>query len=106
MKKLYILAFFLLLTVAIPRALYAQETETQPITNSNEDQHQETALQDLETTPKIIHSKQDSTATRALPKTKTTTEKIGDKKVEEESGPFNFLYYIIQRFKSSDIIEE
>jgi hypothetical protein len=32
------------------------------------------------------------------------TEKTAEKKTDESS--FNFLYYIIQRFKSSDIIED
>jgi hypothetical protein len=108
MKKLLTSVFFFLLMASLPWVAYAQETESQPTTsNSSEDQQHEPTLQELEPTPsKVMHSKQDSASARPLLKIKAIPEKSADKKTEEEAGPFNFLYYIIQRFKSSDIIEE
>jgi hypothetical protein len=54
-----------------------------------------------------IHTKQDSVGARTVKKAATEIQKPSSKKaVSEDEAPFNFLYYIIQRFKTSDIIED
>lgn len=52
-------------------------------------------------------AKADSLALKApLKKVAVDTQKQASKKGEDDAVPFNFLYYIIQRFKTSDIIED
>lgn len=49
--------------------------------------------------------KSDSLAIKTPLKKITADSQKAGKKPEDDTVPFNFLYYIIQRFKTSDIIE-
>jgi hypothetical protein len=56
---------------------------------------------------KPVPVKPDSAATKPLPKIKPASEaQKPTKKGDEDAVSFNFLYYVIQRFKLSDIVKD
>ena len=53
----------------------------------------------------MIHNKP-SLITTTPAKSKPSEHKTADSKEEDDALSFNFLYYIIQKFKISDLIDE
>lgn len=111
MKKLFALfCFAFLLSAAMPQLVYAQESNPRQYgtlegqtDNSDFDPTSEGEMNSV----KPVLSKQDSLfAKTAQKKAIADLQKSAPKKASEDEAPFNFLYYIIQRFKTSDIIED
>jgi len=97
-------AFFLFL--ALPSS--AQEKQNFP--NNEPDQNQEEINQPLDSHPNLAKEKEtlrDSIIVKPAPavRPKHTDGAAPKNKPEEETLSFNFLYYIIQKFKVSDIID-
>lgn len=89
---------------------FAQEANTRQygtLEGQSDNRYYETNSESESLTSKPATAKQDSIGIRSAVK-KTTPELIKQtaKKADEDAIPFNFLYYIIQRFKASDIIED
>jgi hypothetical protein len=97
------------LSVAMPTLVAAQESSSRQygtLEGQHENQGDEVILDTEHTGLKPVVVKPDTLFNRAgTKKTASEQQKISPKKGEDEA-PFNFLYYIIQRFKASDIIEE
>jgi len=113
MKKLFatfILTFALL--VGVQFLSFAQESNTHQYGNgtleSQDGRDYEQPNPELEgTSTKLPLSKPDSILIKPSLKIKPSMEiQKPAKKADEDAVSFNFLYYIIQRFKSSDIIED
>jgi hypothetical protein len=88
-------------------AVQAQESNTKHY--GTLEGHAETPVDEVgsETEPAAVKTKQDSIAIRSVKKATSEIQKPSPKKASaEDEAPFNFLYYIIQRFKTSDIIED
>jgi hypothetical protein len=89
----------LLMAFAVPS--WAQE-KSYPIIEEVSDSEQDRYVDE---SPDNETASRDSVALRpALPKSKEKSDKQANE--GEDALSFNFLYYIIQRFKMSDIMEE
>lgn len=110
MKKLLascLLTFALL--AAMPQLVLAQESNPRQygtLEGQQENQDFEATSEGEPLSTKPLVSKQDSIFSRNAVKKTTDPLKTAPKKNNEDEAPFNFLYYIIQRFKTSDIIED
>lgn len=111
MKKVSIKVFLLThLLVGVCTTLFAQETTSQhefPSENTASRTEEEAEIDTEAATSKTTTTKAETELTKSLqkPKPVVDNQKIA-KKVEDDVVSFNFLYYVIQRFKSSDIIED
>ncbi|MCZ8354725.1 MAG: hypothetical protein O9340_08320 [Cyclobacteriaceae bacterium] len=104
MRKFLQLIFSALLLCCASQ-LHAQEAEPHNRGTLEGQNSENSSNTDTEISPRI--SKPDSVATVSKPvlvKPKVQSDKTSEKKSEEST--FNFLYFIIQKFKSSDIIED
>lgn len=108
MRKLLAPLLTLVLLVGAQILVYAQESNSRQygtLEGQNENRYYES---NAEGDPHAIRTtlKSDSASVKAsLKKMNLDNQKQAGKKPEDEAVPFNFLYYIIQRFKTSDIIE-
>ncbi len=99
----------LVLLVGAPVLVHAQESNSRQygtLEGQNENRYYES---NAEGDPNTFRAalKADSAAMRLqMKKITTDNQKQASKKTEDDAIPFNFLYYIIQRFKTSDIIED
>jgi hypothetical protein len=99
----------LVLLVGAPVLVNAQESNSRQygtLEVQNENRYYES---NAEGDPNTFRAalKADSTATRLqIKKITADNQKQASKKTDDDAIPFNFLYYIIQRFKTSDIIED
>lgn len=99
----------LVLLVGAPVLVNAQESNSKQygtLEGQNENRYYESNAEgDPNTFRSVIKS---DSASRSLQIKKIVAEnqKQASKKAEDDAIPFNFLYYIIQRFKTSDIIED
>ncbi len=109
MKKLsatFVFAFALL--CGVPSFVFAQESNSQEdsTTEAQNDRYQEQDA-DMELTPsKPTAAKPDSISAKPFPKKAATEAQKAAKKADEDVVSFNFLYYVIQRFKLSDIVKD
>jgi hypothetical protein len=110
MKKLFATFVFTFALICVASfGAFAQESnshEDSPFENQNDSYEQSDT--DTELTPtKPILIKSDSIASKGLPKVKPLSEtQKAAKKPDEDAVSFNFLYYVIQRFKLSDIVKD
>ena len=107
MRTLLASLLLLVLLFGAKGLVYAQESNSRQygtLEGQSENRHYESNAEGDPNTFKAA-LKSDSTFVKApLKKINTDGQKAG-KKPEDDAVPFNFLYYIIQRFKTSDIIE-
>lgn len=99
----------LALLIGAPVFVYAQESNPRQygtLEGQNENRYYES---NAEGDPNAFRaaSKADSALFKnSIKKSGLEAPKQVTKKPEDDAVPFNFLYYIIQRFKTSDIIED
>ncbi len=98
----------LALLIGAPVFVYAQESNPRQygtLEGQNENRYYES---NAEGDPNAFRaaSKADSAFFKNSIKKSAIESPKATKKAEEDAVPFNFLYYIIQRFKTSDIIED
>lgn len=111
MKKFFAsFVFAFALSAAVPQLAFAQESNSRQygtLEGHHENGDFEPTTEGESNNIRPVLSKQDSLFAKTTQK-KTTAElqKSASKKASEDEAPFNFLYYIIQRFKTSDIIED
>lgn len=102
-------ALTLTLLAGAPLLVAAQESGSKQygtLEGQNENRYYETNAEGDPANLKIA-SRQDSLSSKqSLRKPLTDSQKQNAKKSPNDSEPFNFLYFIIQRFKTSDIIED
>jgi hypothetical protein len=108
MRKLPAPLLMLVLLVGAPVLVHAQESNSRQygtLEGQNENRYYES---NAEGDPNTFRAalKADSTARHQLKKVTVDNHKQASKKTEDDAIPFNFLYYIIQRFKTSDLIED
>jgi hypothetical protein len=108
MRKLPAPLLLLVLLVGAPVLVHAQESNSRQygtLEGQNENRYYES---NAEGDPNTFRAtlKADSTARHQLKKVTVDNQKQASKKTEDDAIPFNFLYYIIQRFKTSDLIED
>ncbi len=95
----------------MPQLVFAQESNPRQY-GTLEGQHENSDFEPASSegeanSLKPVLTKQDSLfAKSAQKKANAELQKPVPKKASEDEAPFNFLYYIIQRFKTSDIIED
>lgn len=88
---------------------YAQESSPRQygtLEGQSDSRYEESSVETEPATSKS--TKPDSVASTkpvVVKKTTPETAKVA-KKSSDDEAPFNFLYYIIQRFKTTDIIED
>ncbi len=113
-KRVHILAFITAgCMTLVAHHVYSQD-DGYPVYNFQEPTHQELNLYDDKTliydpsenrpTRTIQSIQRDSLAIQAS-KNKSAKKAAGDKK-EDDALSFNFLYYIIQKYKISDIVDQ
>lgn len=107
-----IVASFLLtsaLLVAMPKLVVAQESSFRQygtLEGHNDNRDDELVSESEHSGLKPVILKQDSLFNKAGSKKAISEQQKNSPKKGEDEAPFNFLYYIIQRFKTSDIIED
>lgn len=107
-----IFASFLLtfaLSVAMPKLVAAQESSSRQygtLEGQHENQGDEVIADTEHTGLKPVMVKPDTLFNRSVAKKAAVEQQKTSPKKGEDEAPFNFLYYIIQRFKASDIIED
>lgn len=107
-----IVASFLLtfaLSVAMPKLVAAQETNSRQygtLEGHTDNRDYEVVSESEHNGLKPVMVKQDSMVNKAGSKKAISEQQKNSPKKGEDEAPFNFLYYIIQRFKTSDIIED
>lgn len=107
-----IFASFLLtlaLSAAMPMLVFAQETSSRQYgtLEGHQDNRDDETVSDSEHTGlKPVMVKQDSLLNKTGSKKILSEQQKSSPKKGDDEAPFNFLYYIIQRFKTSDIIED
>lgn len=111
MKKLFASYFLTFaLSAVLPQLVFAQESSSRQYgTLEGQNENHDTYLpsEGESNNSKTVLSKQDSLSNRmGIKKAINDPTKASAKKSAEDEAPFNFLYYIIQRFKTSDIIED
>jgi hypothetical protein len=111
MKKFFAsFVFAFALSASLPQLVFSQENNTRQygtLDGQNEHSDFDHASEGEATNLKPVLPKQDSLMVKAAQKKANADfQKSAPKKANEDEAPFNFLYYIIQRFKTSDIIED
>lgn len=112
MNKLFASSFLTFaLSAAVPQLVYAQESNSRQygtLEGQNDNHDYESVTEGELNGSKNTLVKQDSAFSKStFKRTSPEAQKASPKKSSgEDEAPFNFLYYIIQRFKTSDIIED
>lgn len=99
----------LALSVAMPKLVLAQESTSRQygtLEGHNDTRDDEVVSESEHTGLKPVVVKQDSVHSKTASKKVVSEQQKNSPKKGEDEAPFNFLYYIIQRFKTSDIIED
>jgi hypothetical protein len=107
MRTLLASLLTLVLLVGAQVLVYAQESNTRQygtLEGQSENRYYESNAEGDPNTFKAALKSDSASIKPPLKKIAADSQKAS-KKPEDDAVPFNFLYYIIQRFKTSDIIE-
>lgn len=107
MRTLPAFLLTLVLLFGAQALVYAQESSSRQygtLEGQSENRYYESNAEGDPNALKSVNKADSASLRLPLKKLNTDAQKTG-KKPEDDTVPFNFLYYIIQRFKTSDIIE-
>lgn len=107
MRTLPAFLLTLVLLFGAQALVYAQESSSRQygtLEGQSENRYYESNAEGDPNTLKSVLKSDSASMRLPLKKLNAEAQKTG-KKPEDDTVPFNFLYYIIQRFKTSDIIE-